>query len=488
MAEGWCDSIRLVYITLFFPGRNKLHLLEFLEMRIKGQRLGYRFAFLLCLAFAVTSLRAEVRVLRGFTLIDGTGAAAAADSAIIIDAGRIKWVGPVSALKVPSGAQVVDLKGRFVIPGIIDLHGHLGLTSGMTLDTKSYSRQTVEHDLKTYAEYGVTTMLSLGLDGDAVFAVRDQQRASRPTMTRVYTAGQGFVYKDGIGGGISFPGISTPVFSTVADVEPAVAEQARKHVDVIKFWTDDNLGKAKRMPFDIDKAIIDSAHRHGVRVVAHVYYLEDAKKLADYGIDGLAHIVRDKPVDQELIDSMKRHNTWQIASTLSREVSLFIYAKTPDFVTDPFFTRGVSADVIKTLNSPEYQKKSASDPNLEKYREALAMGKRNLKALADGGVKYGMGTDTGVPGRFQGYFEHLELQEMVEAGLTPMQAIVAATSSGAEFLKAKDLGTLRAGKWADLVVLAKNPLDDIRNTHTIQAVYIAGNQVYTKETSNDTNK
>jgi imidazolonepropionase-like amidohydrolase len=452
-------------------------------MSTKGKVPRLRLAFLLCLAFSVSSLRAEVRVLRGFTLIDGTGAAAVPNSAMIIDAGRIKWVGAVSNLKVPAGAEVVDLPGRFVMPGIIDLHGHLGVTSGMTLDTKGYSRQTIEHDLKTYAEYGVTTMLSLGLDSDVIFAIRDQQRSSRPTMARVYTAGQGFAYKEGIGGSISFPGVPGRVLSTVADVEPAVAEQARKHVDVIKFWTDDNLGKAKRMPFDIDKAIIDSAHKHGVRVVAHIYYLEDAQRLADYGIDGLAHIVRDKPVDQELIDSMKRHNTWQIASTLTREVSLFVYAKTPDFISDPFFTRGVSADVIKTLSSPAYQAKTASDPNLEKYREALEMGKRNLKALADGGVRYGMGTDTGVPGRFQGYFEHLELQEMVEAGLTPIQVIVAATKSGAEFLKAKDLGTLQPGKWADLIVLAKNPLDDIKNTHTVQAVYIAGNTVYTKESS-----
>ena len=125
---------------------------------------------------------------------------------------------------------------------------------------------------------------------------------------------------------------------------------------------------------------------------------------------------------------------------------------------------------------------------MEKYRQALAIGKKNLKALADGGVRYGMGTDTGVPGRFPGYFEHLELQEMVEAGLTPMQAIVAATKSGAEFLKATDLGTLQPGKWADLIVLARNPLDDIKNTHTIQAVYIAGNTVFTKDSPNDTNR
>jgi imidazolonepropionase-like amidohydrolase len=232
------------------------------------------------------------------------------------------------------------------------------------------------------------------------------------------------------------------------------------------------------MPYDICKEIIDSAHRHQLRAVAHVYYLEDAKRLTDFGVDALVHIVRDKPVDQELIASMKRHNTWQEAATLSRELALSSYATTPSFIADPFFVRGVTPDVIATLSSAEYQKRMAADPNLEKYPEALAIGKKNLKALADGGVRYGMGTDTGVPGRFQGYFDHLELQEMVEAGLTPMQTIVAATKSGAEFLKAGDLGTLQAGKWADLIVLAKNPLDDIKNTRTILAVYIAGNSVY----------
>ena len=125
----------------------------------------------------------------------------------------------------------------------------------------------------------------------------------------------------------------------------------------------------------------------------------------------------------------------------------------------------------------EYQKKVASDPNLPKSLQSLATGKKNLKTLADGGVRYGMGTDTGVPGRFLGYFDHLELEQMVEAGLTPMQVIVASTKSGAEFLKAEDLGTLQVGKWADLLVLARNPLDDIKNTKTITDVYIAGNAI-----------
>jgi imidazolonepropionase-like amidohydrolase len=396
---------------------------------------------------------------------------------MVVDAGRIRWIGPASSLTVPAGAEVADLTGRFVMPGLIDLHGHFGITVGLTQDAKQYSRPTVEHDLRTYASYGVTTVLSMGLDGDLIFDIRDQQRASLPTMARVYTAGQGLAYNGGIGGAISFPGVAGAVLNTVSDVEPAVAEQARKRVDVIKFWTDDNFGKAKRVPDDISKAIIDSAHRHGLRAVAHVFYLEDAKRLTDMGVDGLVHIVRDQPVDQALISSMKQHNTWQLAATLSREVALSVYAKTPDFLSDPFFTRSVSPEVLNTLRSAEYQKKVASDPNLEKYLQSLAIGKRNLKALADGGVRYGMGTDTGVPGRFLGYFDHLELEQMVEAGLTPMQVIVAATKSGAEFLRAEDLGTLQVGKWADLLVLSRNPLDDIKNTKSITDVYIAGNVI-----------
>ena len=102
---------------------------------------------------------------------------------------------------------------------------------------------------------------------------------------------------------------------------------------------------------------------------------------------------------------------------------------------------------------------------------------QNLKRLADAGVRYGFGADGGPPGRPIAYLDHWEMELMAEAGLTPMQIIVAATRSGAEFLGRKDLGTLERGKWADLLVLARDPLADIRNSRSIEAVYIAGNRV-----------
>jgi imidazolonepropionase-like amidohydrolase len=174
---------------------------------------------------------------------------------------------------------------------------------------------------------------------------------------------------------------------------------------------------------------------------------------------------------------MKSHGTWQMAATLTREASTFIYGETPKFIDDPFFTRAVSAKVISTLKDPAYQAKIRADKDFNKYPEFLETAKRNLKTLADAGIRYGMGTDAGPPGRFPGYFEQWEMELMVSAGLTPQQVIVASTTSGAEFLHAKDLGTLEKGKWADFIVLDKNPLEEIRNTRTIQAVYIAGNKL-----------
>ena len=156
---------------------------------------------------------------------------------------------------------------------------------------------------------------------------------------------------------------------------------------------------------------------------------------------------------------------------------MFVYASTPEFVNDPFFVHGVSPAVIQTLKSAQYQKTITADPHFDRYRSFFETAKKNLKALADAGVRYGFGTDTGPPGRFPGYFEQWELELMTQAGLTPMQAIAAATGNAAQFLGTKDLGTLEAGKWADLIVLDRSPLQDIKNSRAIHAVYIAGNLV-----------
>jgi imidazolonepropionase-like amidohydrolase len=415
----------------------------------------------------------DVLVLRNFTLIDGTDRPPVPGAAMIVSEGRVSWVGPAADLDAPAGAPATDLAGAFVIPGLVNLHGHLGNTVDLTQDSTFHTQASIEKDLRTLASYGVTTVLSMGTDQDVVFAVRDAQRAGRPSMARVYTAGQGLVFTGGYGG---LTGVNTPV-ATPAEAEAAVVVQLDKQVDVIKIWLDSELGTMPKMPPAMTQAIIEASHRRDVPVVAHVFYLEDAKRLVDQGIDGLVHSVRDLPVDQALIDSMTQHGTWQAAATLSREASMFAYGSTPAFASDPFFTRGISATALDLLRSPERQKTVAAGANFPKYPAFFDTAKANLKRLADAGIPIGFGTDTGPPGRFPGPFEHWELQLMADAGLTPAQVLQAATGRSAAFLRATDLGTLEPAKWADFVVIDADPLADIRNTRTIRSVYIAGTEV-----------
>ena len=427
-----------------------------------------RFCFLLLLAAACAP--AETIVFRNFTLIDGNGGPPVSNAAMVIVDGRIQAVGPGAGIPNPPGAQVLDFTDKYIMPGIINLHGHVGNVIGLEQNPKFFTRENIQHDLNVYASYGVTTVASMGTDQDLIFTIRDEQRSGRPVMTRVYTAGQGFVYPGSVG---VLPGVTFSV-TNPAEVAKDMDELARKHPDYVKMWVDDNLGHAKKMPIEIATAVIREGHRHGLRVFTHLFYLDDAQKLSDAGVDAFMHSIRDRPVDDALIASMKAHHVWQAAATLTREMSMFVYAKTPPFASDPFFTSSVPYKLVDQLKSPEYQKKFAANPDAMKYEGYLKMAQRNLKRLADAGIPFGMGTDSGPPGRFPGFFEHEEMRLMVEAGLTPSQVITAATKRGAEFLGAKDLGTLEKGKWADLIILDKNPLEDIRNTRAILDVYIAG--------------
>lgn len=433
-------------------------------------------ALIFCLSSAAAT--AETKVLTNLTLIDGTGRAPVSNATLVITDGRITFAGAKSGLKAPKGAETIDLGGKFVMPGIINLHGHLGNTIGLTQDPANFTRENLQKNLYTYASYGVTSVVSMGSDQDLVYQVRSEQRAGRPRTTRIFTAGRGFTGKGGYP--TSAPGMKGVPFEieTPDQAKKAVDTLAEHKVDLVKIWVDDHLGKERKIPIDLSKSVIDAAHRHKLKVAAHIFYLSDAKQLVDAGLNGLAHSVRDAPVDDALIATMKKHGAWQMAATLTRELSAFIYATPPAWLDDPYFTKSLSGETLRTLKSAGYIKRASSDPDFAKLPGFLETAKKNLKRLADAGVKYGFGTDTGPPARFPGYFEHMEMQLMVDSGLTPMQVIHAATASAAEFLgESKNLGTLQAGRWADLLVLTRNPLDDITNTRSVEQVYIAGNRI-----------
>ena len=429
------------------------------------------------LSIAVCSCLAETRVGRNFTLIDGTGRSALSNAAMVVVDGRIDWVGPAGELKAPAGAATADWSGKFVMPGIINLHGHLGNTIDLIQDPKNFTRENVEKQLKIYARYGVTTMLSMGSEQPLILQMRaEQRRTNMPGETRIYTALRGFTGEGGYP--TSAPGMKGVPYevTTVEQVRKDVDELTANHVDMVKIWVDDHLGRERKIPFDLSKAIIENAHTNHLKVAAHIFYLDDAKALVNVGLDGLAHSVRDKPVDHALIDAMKKRGVYQLP-TLTRELSTFVFAEPGTMLNDPYLVPAVSPAMLRTLKTAEFQKQVAAEPDTAHGRSWYEMAKKNLKTLYDGGVKIGFGTDTGPPRRIQGYFEQLELERMAEAGLTPAQIIGIATKNSAEFLGAGDIGTLQKGKWADLLVLGKDPLADIKNVRTIETVWIAGRKV-----------
>jgi imidazolonepropionase-like amidohydrolase len=422
----------------------------------------------------VENAGSAITALTHFTLIDGTGSPAVDDAALLIRDGQISWVGQSSGLDVPEGAKIHDLTGKFVMPGLIDNHVHLGRVHGLELDDRHYTTENVRNQLELYAAYGVTAVQSLGTDETVTFQVRENARNGPGSMARVFTSGLGVVYDGGYGG---LPGLRQRV-STAEEARELVAAQKAQGADVIKLWLDDGFGDIPQlMPYDISKAVIDEAHKNGLKVVAHIYYLDHARELMKQGLDAYGHEVRDTPINVAFVADMKQNGVWQMAATLSREAG-FAYARLP-FLDDPFFLRGVRPDVVAELKSAEHEISTAAAPHFTEYYGAFQNAMTNFGLQAKAGVRYGMGSDSGLGLRFPGYAAHWELALMVEAGISPLDAITAATGGNAEFMGATQIGTIQPGKLADLLVLRSNPLQDIRNTRAIERVYIGGNPVPT---------
>jgi imidazolonepropionase-like amidohydrolase len=400
-----------------------------------------------CLAVPGPAVAADgadnIKAFVGARIIDGTGKPAAEKATLLVKNGRIAAVG--RSVKVPAGTQQIDVSGKTMIPGLINAHGHVNDMSQLGL----------------YARYGVTTVFSLG--GDKEIQFRDQTRNEQQTpalaRARLFIAGP------------------IPVSKTPEDARKAVDALAEAKTDIVKFRLDDNLGRGTKMAPEVYAAIIDEAHKKGMRIAAHIVTLADAKAVLRLGADYIAHSVRDQEVDEETIALLKRNGAFY-SPTLMRELSTYIYGEKPAFLSDPFLLRDGNQAEMAKAQDPAFQESMRNDKSGEWYKEHLPVAMRNLKKVEDAGVPVAMGTDTGPAYRFQGYFEHLELEYMTKSGLTPMQALVAATSTAARCLKAADqIGSLEAGKWADFAVLGANPLDDIRNTQKLESVWIAGNLV-----------
>lgn len=413
----------------------------------------------------------------GMTLITGDDRGPIEDAGLLVEDGSVVAVGPVETLEVPQGASTVDLSGRAVMPTIHSLHTHLGYLGGSnTMKAENYSRESVLADLERHAYYGVSVVLALGTDpGETAFRIREDQAAGRVGGARLYTAGRGITAKGGWPTTIAALADVPQQVGTEEEAREAVRALAAQKVDVVKIWIDDAGGTLPKLAPELYRAVIDEAKKNDLATMAHVFYLEDAKSLVEAGIDGLAHSIRDREVDDELVEMMRGRDVFYVP-TLSAHQASVAYADENPWIEETVLTETLDHTVVEELTSDEFVASQRASSGLKAAREQYRIAVANAKRLGEAGIRIAVGTDSGTTNRFPGFFEHREMELLVDAGLSPEEAIASATRIPAAILDTNG-GILAPGRMASFLVLDRNPLEDITATRDIADVYLAGEKL-----------
>ena len=408
----------------------------------------------------------------GARLIVGDGKPPIENAAFLVENGRFTRVGLKGEIQVPAGTSRVDLTGKTVIPALIDAHSHIGYMKNLTSGPQNYTRENILDHMYRFAYFGVAASQAMGSDfGDLPYKLRDEFKAGKyPDAARFLSAGRGLAPEDEVRPDNMRHSAYT--IRTEEDARKAVRELSARQVTIVKTWVDDRGGTIQKLTPALYGAIIDEAHKLNMRVAVHATGLGDAKDLLRAGVDIFAHMISD--VDDELVELFKQHPRTSILLALGGPRRT-VYAPWID-PPHSLVSETVSPEQIKRLRDRLASTKPDGHQQARAAWERLASGIRRLNAA---NVRIGVGTDGGgqTGDQFIGWTMHTELENMVAAGMTPSQVLVAATRTSAEILGLDDLGMVAAGKSADFVVLNANPLDDITNTRKISGVYLRGQAI-----------
>ena len=408
-------------------------------------------------------------------LIVGDGSAAIEAGALVVQDGRITALGRKGDVSVPANAAHVDLSGRTVMPAMINVHVHIGYEGYTRWGVDNYTAQNVLDHLQREAFYGVAATQSVGSSptDPSIQFQRDQDAGKFPPASR-------FLFMPGMappGGGpdaVLLKGTTAlhAVYevSTPEAARAAVQEMAAKNLKSVKIWVDDRRGTYPKMTPEVYAAIIDEAHRHQMKVHAHATTLPDQKAVVRAGVDVLVHTVQGEKLDDEFLALLREKKPyWTTVIGLGDRTEICDH--------DPFVDQTLPASVVQTIRATTEPRPLAPScgprsPNFAAREETLA---NNVSKMVSNGARLVLGTDAGIhPGYTFGSADHHEIARWVQFGVSPMEAIVAATSRPADLLGLNDMGSLAPGKRADFIVLNANPLDDIRNSRRIANVYLRG--------------
>jgi imidazolonepropionase-like amidohydrolase len=432
-------------------------------------------ASLTTILFAPSPVNAQTIVYEGARLIIGDGSAPIEGGTFIVRNGRITAIGGPGTVAAPAGATRENLSGKTVMPAMINVHVHLGYEGYVSWGAQNYTPANVLDHLQREAFYGTAVTQSVGSSPtDASIAFQQNQRAGKfPPASRFFFM-PGYAPPNG-GPDEVLRAATTALHvinevSTAQEARASVRKMHAKGIRNVKIWVDDRRGTYPKMSPEVYTAIIDEAHKNRMMVHAHATTLPDQKAVVRAGADVLVHLVQNEKLDDEYLALLREKKPyWATVIGLGDPTAVCEH--------DPFFEQALPANVIARIRATTERRPLAAScgppaPNASAREAIIAY---NFPKMIASGARIVLGTDTGInPGHTFGSGEHLELARWVQLGLSPSEAVTAATQRPAQLMGLTDMGTLAVGKRADFIVLDANPLENILNTRRISSVYLDG--------------